>query len=100
MKFPNSEGIANQTGPESCVAHCEVRDKALTGVPAGRPLSRENRDTNGRRSPLGLVSEILRIGICRAERRNVEFGCLQDGFLGQVHEHLGILVIDSVDMAR
>src|SRR5271165_2352381 len=32
--------------------------------------------------------------------RNVEFRCLQDGFLDQVHEHLGILVIDSVDMAR
>jgi hypothetical protein len=52
------------------------------------------------RSPLGLVSEILRIGICRAERRNVEFGCLQDGFLGQIHEHLGIRVMYSVDMAR
>jgi hypothetical protein len=40
-KVSNSEGIANQTGPESCVAHREVRDEALTGEPAGQPLSRE-----------------------------------------------------------
>jgi len=41
VKVSNSEGIANQTGPESCVAHREVRDEALTGEPAGQPLSRE-----------------------------------------------------------
>ena len=34
---PNRKGIANQTGPESCVAHREVRDEALTGEPAGQP---------------------------------------------------------------
>jgi len=28
-------------GPESCVTHREVRDEALTGEPAGQPLSRE-----------------------------------------------------------
>ena len=38
---PNRKGIANQTGPESCVAHRELRDEALTGEPAGQPLSRE-----------------------------------------------------------
>ena len=42
MKVLNRKGIANQTGPESCVAHREVRDEALTGEPAGQPLSREN----------------------------------------------------------
>ena len=42
MKVSNRKGIANQTGPESCVAHREVRDEALTGEPAGQPLSREN----------------------------------------------------------
>ena len=41
MKVSNREGIANQTGPESCVAHREVRDEALTGEPGGQPLSRE-----------------------------------------------------------
>ena len=41
MKVSNRKGIANQTGPESCVAHREVRDEALTGEPAGQPLSRE-----------------------------------------------------------
>ena len=42
VKVLNRKGIANQTGPESCVAHREVRDEALTGEPAGQPLSREN----------------------------------------------------------
>jgi hypothetical protein len=35
VKVLNSKGIANQTGPESCVAHREVRDEALVR-PAGR----------------------------------------------------------------
>jgi len=42
LKVHNSKGIANQTGPESCVAHREMRDEALTGEPAGQPLSRES----------------------------------------------------------
>ena len=47
MKVHNSEGIANQTGPESCVAHREVRDEALTGEPAGQLLSRESFNVQG-----------------------------------------------------
>jgi len=31
VKVSNRKGIANQTGPESCLAHREVRDEALTG---------------------------------------------------------------------
>ena len=31
MKVCNRKGIANQAGPESCVADREVRDEALTG---------------------------------------------------------------------
>ena len=42
MKVSNRKGIANQTGPESCGAHREVRTEALTGEPAGQPLSRES----------------------------------------------------------
>jgi len=42
VKAHNSKGIANRAGPESCVAHREVRDEALTGEPAGQPLSRES----------------------------------------------------------
>src|SRR6266446_5484024 len=41
VKVLNSKGIASHAGPESCVAHREVRDEALTGEPAGQPLSRE-----------------------------------------------------------
>jgi RNA-directed DNA polymerase len=42
VKVSNRKGIANQSVPESCVAHREVRDEALTGEPAGQPLSRES----------------------------------------------------------
>jgi hypothetical protein len=42
VKVLNRKGVANQTGPESCVAHREVRDEALTGEPAGQPSSRES----------------------------------------------------------
>ena len=42
MKVLNSKDIASHAGPESCVAHREVRDEALTGEPAGQPLSRES----------------------------------------------------------
>jgi hypothetical protein len=45
VKVLNSEGIANRAGPESCVAHREMRDEALTGEPAGQPLSRESFKT-------------------------------------------------------
>jgi hypothetical protein len=38
VEVSNRKGIANQTGPESCGAHREVRDEALTGEPAGQPL--------------------------------------------------------------
>jgi hypothetical protein len=35
------EGIANDTGPESCAAYREVRGEAWTRERAGQPLSRE-----------------------------------------------------------
>ena len=42
MKVPDSEGVANHTGPESCVVHREVYGEALTGESVGQPLSRES----------------------------------------------------------
>ena len=42
MKVLCSEGIANHTGPESCVMHREVYGEALTGESVGQPLSRES----------------------------------------------------------
>ena len=41
MKEPYSEGIAHHTGPESCVGYPRGSGEALTGVRAGRALSRE-----------------------------------------------------------
>ena len=40
MKEPYSEGIASHAGPESCTDGCEAGREALTGVWAGRVLSR------------------------------------------------------------
>jgi hypothetical protein len=43
VKVLCSKGLANRTGPESCVRNCrEAHHEALTGVRAGQPLSREN----------------------------------------------------------
>ena len=50
MKVSNRKGIANQTGPESCVAHREVRDEALTGEPAGQPLRLDEKAEEARRA--------------------------------------------------
>src|SRR4029453_9375461 len=44
--------------------------------------------------------EISGIAICLAERRNMVLRCFQDRFLGHVHEYLGFLVTDPVDMLR
>ncbi len=41
MKESYGEGVANHTGPESCGGTREGSDEALTGVRAGRVLSRE-----------------------------------------------------------
>jgi hypothetical protein len=43
MKEPYSEGIANHTGPESCVGFPGGGGEALTGVRAGWVFSREKR---------------------------------------------------------
>src|SRR2546428_12908531 len=42
MKESYGEGLATHTGPESCGAACKGGTEALTGVRAGRVLSRES----------------------------------------------------------
>ena len=42
MQVPYSEGLANRTGPESCVGVREDAGEALTGERIGQPSSREN----------------------------------------------------------
>ncbi len=42
MKESYVEGLATHGGPESCVAGRKASGEALTGVRAGRVLSREN----------------------------------------------------------
>ena len=44
MKESYGEGIATHTGPESCGAACKGCVEALTGVRAGRVLSRERAE--------------------------------------------------------
>ena len=41
MKESYGEGVANHSGPESCSGGSDARAEALTGVRAGRVLSRE-----------------------------------------------------------
>ena len=42
MQVSHSEGLANHTGPESCVAIREDSGEALTGERTGQPSSRES----------------------------------------------------------
>ena len=42
MQVSCSEGVANHTGPESCVGVREDAGEALTGERIGQPSSREN----------------------------------------------------------
>ncbi len=47
MKESYVEGLAAHSGPESCVAVRKDRSEALTGVRAGRVLSRESNSLRG-----------------------------------------------------
>ena len=47
MKESYVEGLAAHSGPESCVAVRKGRGEALTGVRAGRVLSRERNPLRG-----------------------------------------------------
>ena len=47
MKESYGEGVANHTGPESCGAARKGSAEALTGVRAGRVLSRERNSLRG-----------------------------------------------------
>ena len=66
MKESYGEGLANHTGPESCGGAGNCVLEALTGVRAGRPLSREKEvvwgadavGVSGRRRPLDRKREI------------------------------------------
>jgi|SRR6266850_2615647 len=47
MKESYGKGLATRTGPESCVVAREGKGEALTGVRAGRVLSRESMFLRG-----------------------------------------------------
>src|SRR2546421_323335 len=47
MKESHSEGVETRTGPESCGAVFEGSVEALTGIRAGRVLSRETNSLRG-----------------------------------------------------
>ena len=66
MKVSCSEGIAIHTGPESCILIREGGSEALTGVRAGRVLSRESE------SPLRGADDVERIGRPYPSRRHGE----------------------------
>lgn len=68
MKEPYGEGLASHTGPESCVAARKGRREALTGVSAGRVLSRERIVRLGRRR-CAIKRKATRTGTLRGECR-------------------------------
>ena len=59
MKVLCSEGIANHTGPESCVVHREVHGEALRGESVdhhkeARPIAYERQQSEHVRWPVGV----------------------------------------------
>ena len=63
MKVSNRKGIVNQAGPESCVAHREVRDEALTGEPAGQPLRLDEKAEEAA-APLSVSVNSMPFELC------------------------------------
>ena len=47
MQVTDNKEVANHVGPESCVAHREVRREALTGVRIGPAMSHDRIDIPG-----------------------------------------------------
>ena len=69
MQESYGEGVANHTGPESCVAARKDGDEALTGVRAGRPLNREIESAAARRSLRGADAyDLMRKATPRASQ--------------------------------
>ncbi len=54
MKESHVKGLANHSGPESCVERSNPRGEALTGESAGWVLSREKGQSSGSRPSLGM----------------------------------------------
>jgi hypothetical protein len=63
MKEPYGEGVATHTGPESCVVGRKAGGEALTGVHAGRLMSREIYDLAQAGCPGCRRSELKRKAI-------------------------------------
>jgi hypothetical protein len=70
------EGIANHIGPESCVAHREMRGEALAGVRIGQPLVRQEswRDPAGEspvqvRGSARLVASVASCSVTTTTKR-------------------------------
>jgi hypothetical protein len=68
MKESYSEGIANHTGSESCAHARKGMGEALTGVRAGRVLSRENTRSRVPTPWSSAEGNIERIAIARYAR--------------------------------
>src|SRR5262245_32127450 len=72
MQESYGEGIANHTGPESCVSVREGDSEALTGVRAGRVLSREINAPSRKRWELQGADVVLMNGRLHRTHRNRE----------------------------
>ena len=59
MKEPDGEGVANHSGPESCVGTREGDGEALTGVHAGWVLSLENAHFRESRRTCRRAADLL-----------------------------------------
>jgi len=65
MQKSYGEGVASHIGPESCAVVCKGQGEALTGVRAGRVLSRENYQNSGSRRRYGARKATVDASLAR-----------------------------------
>ena len=66
MQVPDNKEVANHVGPESCVAHREMRREALTGERIGQPLSHDRVDIPGADAVQGAEGNMSEYAIASA----------------------------------
>jgi hypothetical protein len=83
-----------------CLKQADEFLESACGMADGHLNFRNCSPSLPQESLLQFSRGISLIEICRADRRNVVFRLLPDDFLCQIHEHLGFLITDSIDLAQ
>jgi len=106
MKESHGEGVANHTGPESCVAIRKGGGEALIGVRAGWVLSRERGGTSERPRPRGWRKAISDVSLSetRPSLARSETPCMHGNTSGGNRENpllsRGKIALDRIEKSK